>query len=379
MKINKGLIRSTESKRTILNRILISVLSVVLLLTVAGCGGGSGRGQQRGAARAETPVPVITEEVKLRDLAEYIRITGKLEGITDITMISETQGRVLSLEKNVGDWIEKDEVIGSLDNEIVRIRLEQARAALAAAEVAKENTELNYRSTSRLYEQDSVSQAEYQQALIAYQGAVAQRDGAAAALESAQKAYDNSRLAAPVAGYISSLSLNVGETIYPNTPVAGIVNHEWLLLKSGVSENNILSVKRDQPVTIRYAGREYPARVRTVGVKPMANTSSYPVEIILDNESGELLPGMVAIAGIEIGIHHDIIYTETGNIRSRYDDYYVYTIDEDNTARRTLITRGRDIDSYTLITSGLQTGDLVVTEGIDSLDDGMKVNIREQE
>jgi RND family efflux transporter MFP subunit len=364
-----------ETKKRLLP-FITGLVILGLLIVFTGCNRGSGPPGQRGRTREEVPVPVIVEEVRLRDLEEFINITGKLEGITDITMISETSGRVLSLSKSLGDWINEGEKIGELDNEIIRIRLEQAKAALASAQAALETAEMNYRTGSKLYRDGSVSQAEYQQALFAWQGAVAQRDGASANLESAQKAYENSLLLAPVSGNISSLPLKVGETIFPNTPIAGIVNHRELLLKGGISENHILGVKKGQPVTLTYRGKEYPARVKGIGVKPLPNSATYPVEIILANGDGELLPGMVVNASIQINVYSDLIYTDSGNIRTSFDDHFVYTVDENMEAVRKNITKGKTVNEFTIITSGLETGDLVVVEGIDTLQEGMKVNVR---
>ena len=357
------------------NKLILGISGIlVLILLPLGCGRSGAPGRR--FARSDVPVPVIVEEVMKRDLKEFARITGKLEGITDIIMLSETTGRVLAIAKSLGDWIEEGEMIGTLDNEVVRIRLEQARAALNSANAARETAQMNFQATSRLYDNGSASQAEYQQALYAYQSAVAQRDGAAASLEAAQKAYDNSLLKAPVSGYISYMPLQVGETIFPNAPIAGIVNRQQLLLKSGIGENQIMNIKNDQPVIITYRGREYPARVRGVGVKAAQGSASYPVEIILDNSHGELMPGMVVNALIRTNVYRDIIYTETAFIRSSYDDLYVYTVNDSIRAERTKVTVARTVNEFSIISSGLDAGMKMVIEGIDSLEDGSAVNVR---
>jgi len=234
---------------TLLIRPVVLLLLTAAIFLTAAC---NRRAPAERRDREEIAVPVIVEEVKLQDLAEFINITGKLEGIRDVNMISETTGRIMTLNKSLGDWIEEGDELGTIDNEVFRIRLDQARAALASANAQLETAAMNYRTTSSLYEGGSVSQAEYQQALFAHQSAIAQRDGAAAALESAEKTYNDSRLLAPLSGYITSLNLKIGETIFPNTPIAGIVDYRQLLMKGGISEHDIRSVKKDQEVIIEY-------------------------------------------------------------------------------------------------------------------------------
>lgn len=357
-------------------QLFFTALLVTVIALSSACNRRSAPGGQRRAAAEERAVPVIVEEVTHRPLAEHINITGKLEGITDVTMLSETTGRVLSLAKSLGDWINEGEKIGRIDNEVFRIRHNQAEAALASAVAALENARMNYLSASKLLENGSVSQAEYQQALFAHQSAIAQRDGAAAALESARKAYDNSRLIAPVSGYISYLPLKIGETIFPNSPIAGIVNHKQLFLKGGVGEDFIVSLRKGQPVIVSYKGNDFPAEVYGVGVRPLGNSASYPVEIILDNSKGELLPGMVVTASIKVNLYQDIIFTDSANIRASYDDSYVYTINENSEAVRTVIRQGRSVNNFTIIEEGLETGMQIVVEGIDSLEEGIKVDVR---
>jgi len=97
----------------------------------------------------------------------------------------------------------------------------------------------------------------------------------------------------------------------------------------------------------------------------------------MNNQEEKLIPGMVVTANIKINLYESVIYTDNSNIRSRYDEYYIYTVDEEGLARRITIERGLVINNEnTIIRSGLNVGDRIVVEGIDSLQDGAKVNIR---
>jgi len=350
------------------------VFSVLVLLITTGCGRPSPSTENLQEGN-EITVPVIVEEIIKRDLAEYINITGKLKGISEVTFYSETSGRVLNIYKTLGDWIEKNENFGVLDNQVFRIRYDQAVASLASVQAALEKASLNHDTANKLFDRESISRVEYQQSLFAYQAAVAQRDGAKANLESAQRSYENSRLVAPATGYISSINISEGETLSPNTPIATIVNDSQLILATGISERHIRNVDKDQNVIIDYRGKEYSGVIRGVGVKPLPNSSSYPVEIVLDNKERELMSGNIVNARIQSNLFEDVIFIESANIRTQLDKSYVYIVDDNSLAIKVIISKGKQVDNYTIVTDGISTGDLLITEGIDSVQDGTPVNL----
>lgn len=102
---------------------LLIIAPALLLLALSACGKGKGPAPKM----KEDTQPVTVEELALRELDEYITVSGKLEGITNITMSSEAAGRVVQLYKKLGDTVRKGERIGRLDNDVYQYRLDQAR------------------------------------------------------------------------------------------------------------------------------------------------------------------------------------------------------------------------------------------------------------
>lgn len=122
-------------------KIIILVLSSLLLLSFSACKKNKVALEKK--TGKEDKQSVMVETLQPRTLDEYITISGKLEGSTDITMTSETSGRILQLYKKLGDKVTKGEKIGKVDNDVYQIRLEQAQAAKLSAEASFENAQLN--------------------------------------------------------------------------------------------------------------------------------------------------------------------------------------------------------------------------------------------
>ncbi|MDD3103809.1 MAG: hypothetical protein PHY24_06315, partial [Candidatus Cloacimonetes bacterium] len=101
------------------------ILALLLILSLGACGKKETNESPR-SSRNDDRQAVMVEELTLRDVDEYIRVSGKLEGITDIVMSSESAGRVLELYKSLGDQVEQGERLGMVENEVLKIRLQQA-------------------------------------------------------------------------------------------------------------------------------------------------------------------------------------------------------------------------------------------------------------
>ena len=354
---------------------ILSALTIMLILSFTACKKGKATADNKPAK--DDKQSVIVEVLEKRTLDEYITVSGKLEGSTDVTMTSETAGRVLQLYKKLGDKVTKGERIGKVDNDVYQIRLDQALAAKLSAEAAFENAQLNLTGSENLFKSKTISQAEYNNAISAFKGAKAGLDGAKAGVESAQKALDNSFLVAPEGGIISSLMVGAGQYLNPGTPVAYITDNKVLLIKTGVGESQIGKIKQGQIADITAPGKDKPVKgfIKGFGLRPLATSASYPIEIQLNSPEG-LLPGMVVTARILSGRYSNQLYTSINNIIKEYDRNYVFVVDSSNKALRKEVKLGKAIGENVLILSGVSIGDKIVTSGMENLEDNTDVQIR---
>jgi RND family efflux transporter MFP subunit len=292
-------------------------------------------------------------------------------------MVSETSGRVLKLYKKLGDSVYKGERIGMVDNSVYQIRLEQAEAAKMSAEAALETAQLNLNSSEVLFKKKTISQVEYNGAIAAFKGAKAGLDGANANLESARNALENSYLAAPEGGIISSLTVSVGQYLNPGTPIAYITDDNTLLLKTGVGESQIGKLRQGQSADVIVQGKDKAVKgfVRGFGIRPLASTANYPLEIELRSSAG-LMPGMVVTAKILSGTYKNMLYTSINNVIKEFDRNYIFVVSDKNIAIRKEVKIGRVIGENVIILSGVEAGETIVISGMENLEDNTPVEIR---
>ncbi|MBN2016883.1 MAG: efflux RND transporter periplasmic adaptor subunit [Candidatus Cloacimonetes bacterium] len=354
-------------------KIIILIGMTVLLLNACSKPGGFGA-----TNKEMVPTSVIVEVVQPGDLEEYIKVVGTLEGITDITLSSEVNGKITEVFKELGDWVDKGVPIGSIDNTDLKNYVDQAEASLLAAQASFESAQLNLTTSEKLYNDGKISKMSYLEAQIGFKSAQAGLEAAKAGLASAKRALSNSLFTAPVSGYITHINLEIGQMIGAGSPVCTIVNTKKLVIKTGIGESDILVVKKGQHVRIHYGenGYDIDGVITGVGIKPLAGTANYPIEITIDNKDRMLLPGMVVEGYILAHVYEDVIYTSLNNISEKYDEKLVFVIDEENVAHKVMIDLGYEVDRNVIIKQGLKPGDKLVREGYENLQEGTKVVIK---
>jgi RND family efflux transporter MFP subunit len=235
-----------------------------------------------------------------------------------------------------------------------------------------------YNSNAELYKEGSISTVEYHNSLSTFKNAQALLQGAKAALESRTRALHNSQFFSPVDGRIVDLPIRVGQTITIGQRVAGIVDAQTLMIRTGVSETAIRAVSRGQTVTVshRNNGESHVGRITGIGYRPLANITSFPIEIEIDNRAGKLIPGMVVSCEILSNVNRNVIYVPMSIILREFDTDFVFVIDANNVAHRRNVVLGRQVRENTIITSGLAPGEKLVIEGHDRIRDGSRVIVR---
>ena len=364
-----------------LNKIAKTSFCVLLLtssvLLISGCGKPGNRGGRPSSNTETKAVPVITHITEPSQLKEFIKITGKLEGITDIALISETSGKVIEVHKSMGDWVEKDESIARIDNTDYLLQMKQAEANVLSAEASLLSTQMNYDAVKKLHENGTASDAEMAQAESSLKSAQAGLDGAKISLERAEKALDNSNFAAPKSGYISNITIEEGDLVNNGTMICNIVNSRKLIVRTGVGESNITKLKRGQEVFISHdlLVKEISGKITGLGIKPDESSASYPVEITLENPGKVLYPGMIIEGRILSETYENVIFTSLNNIKQQYDDNYVFVI-QDNKAVKKAVKLGTQVEENVILESGIEPGEMLVIEGMDNLEDNVTVEVR---
>lgn len=218
---------------------------------------------------------VAVEEVTGRNVVETVTASGKIQPEVEVKLSPEISGEITELNVNEGDQVKKGDLLMRIRPEIyestvnqMAAALNQARSNTATAEARLgqvraqlEGLEASYNRTRQLYEDQVISNAEYDQAVSDYEAMKAQvaaaeqevdaaRFNAAAAqarMKEASQNLDRTIIYAPVDGTVSKLNVEIGETVLGTSQMAGtelmrISNLSTMEVLVEVNENDITRI-----------------------------------------------------------------------------------------------------------------------------------------
>jgi RND family efflux transporter MFP subunit len=200
-------------------------------------------------------------------------------------------------------------------------------------------------------------------------------------VDQARKAVGDTAVYAPISGYVSDRTADVGEYISPNTPnskIATIVRTAILRMKIDVPEASIGKVATGLGISLQtsaYPDRNFAGTV--VRISPSLNTNSrtLTVEAEVENTSGLLKPGQFATVRITQSKPEPAVMVPVSAVKTDGDINRVYII-KDGAAHEKLVQLGLLEGDIIQIKQGVQENDVVATNNLNTLNDGALVRVQ---
>lgn len=361
----------------------IFLLVLVLVVAMSGCG-------KKAPAEEEYLPPVETATATVSDLSHILNTTGEVIASEEAAIAPKVTGRVSSVNVSVGDRVNKGQVLLTLEASEPRNAVTQSEAAVGIARVnvlkarqAQADAEQNYNRINSLYQAQAVSKAQYEEAESALnnsryglQLAEEQLRQSEASLSSAGESLGNYSVTSPIAGQVAAVNTHLGEIAGPQTTAVTVVSMDTVKVKVNVSENAIGFVNKgsEVPVNIDVLGKTASGTVISVGPRSDPTTRAFPVEIALDNQQGDIKPGMVASLKLPVGVSKGAVSVPADAVIERDGVYYVFVL-ENGTAAEKQVKTGIITDELAEIKEGLSEGQTVIVNGNRLVTDGQKVKV----
>ncbi|MCB9267813.1 MAG: efflux RND transporter periplasmic adaptor subunit [Lewinellaceae bacterium] len=325
--------------------------------------------------------------------------SGRAQSSKEAQLSFKVNGTINRLFVKIGDRVKPGQPIAALDAVDYRVQYEQAVANLKSAETQIKSSQSqlitarsNYQRVETLFENNSVSLSEFEQAKANMEAAESQHNAALAQVTAAQKQVESARnqvayaqLKAPFAGIITAVNVEENEMAGAGSPIAALSALARPEVSVGVPEVFITRISRGQKVEIRFStlpGQPFTGTVTEVGFSA-SGSSTYPVIIGLDNPGEDIRPGMAADVRFQFKPEEKEGYlvAPVQAIGEGSDGRFVFLLEKDGEAykvKKQMVTVGELRNNGFEITDGLQAGDLVATAGLNSLLGGMRVALKEE-
>ena len=360
---------------------------LTLLLITAFILAGCTTSEVTDAAQEEAYTPVEVETLKPMELYIENLMTAKVFADKDVFVIPLMAGKVEKINVQVGDKVEKDEVLFVMDKDDIKKQVNQAFAVYEAAKAgfdvsaaqiqsAKDNLE----RIKKLYEEGAVPETQYEQAKLA--ASDESLEAARMGVEQARVAYsnaasmlENAEVKAPISGVVSNVSIVEGEYATSSNPPVTIVDSDSVTIEFGIAASLVNKVKTGDAAVVEISSAAYKKEAVINSVSSSADnmTNLYTVSIVLEND-GTIKPGMFAKVYLQTDNIENTFAVRAEAVKEREDKKFVFVSEGDDAVEKEVKT-GLDTGAYIEIKSGLSEGDKVIVKGQDYISHGSKIKV----
>jgi RND family efflux transporter MFP subunit len=298
----------------------------------------------------------------------YLEVQGSINTNENVLVQPEFPGNLVELNVKAGQKVSKGQVLGRTDDGGMSQQLASAENQYALAKTTFERQK-------NLWNQKIGSEIQYLQAqtqMISAQKAVAQIKAQIA----------KTVIRAPFSGTIDEVFVEKGEVVAASPQgLMRIVNLGNMYVSTSIPETYIgkLKIGTEVDVFLTSLDKTYKGKVRQIGNFINPNNRSFGIEVSVPNPENLLRPNQVAKLKVIDYVSKNAIVVPTNVIQQdSKKNSFVYTVANSNgktgIAKKAIVTTGQSSDNVTEILSGLDANTIIVTEGMNTISDGMKLN-----
>jgi len=374
----------------IIGAIFLAVLiwRIILLVTKD-----SGKGSNR---FTRPPVAVEVDSVRYGSIQEVETFTGTVTPIYQYILAPKVAGRVIQINKRIGDWVKKGEVVARIDDSEYQQAVREAEANLKIAQASLREATSQFALTRQdlervqsLQEKGIASSAELDAAETNFNAqksrlelANAQVEQREASLKSANIRLSYTVLVVTEPGFIGERYIDEGSLLAPNAPVVSVIGIDTVIVQTTVIERVYGRIRIGQSAEVgvdAYPDRKFYGKVARIA--PMLQEASRvaKMEVEVTNDSLLLKPGMFTKVKVVLAQKDTAQVVSSRAVVSRTGGSGIFIVpDSVAVARYIPVQLGIVTPEKTEIISPQISG-LVVTLGQHLLEDGSPVILPKSE
>src|SRR5579863_1653728 len=370
------------------------------------------------ADTAGSGVPVVeVARVRTAPSGATVEIPGQTMALVETPIYARVDGYIRQRNVEIGDRVKKGQLMLELDTPDLDQQIVQARATLAQSNAALSQVQASLQASQSNLKLARTTAERYH--TLAEQGVISRQDNdtAAAAVESGQanvhaaeetvraqqstiaaneanlnrlleqKKY--ARMEAPFDGvitYRNPIASDIGTLISSgsgtsNPEILRVSQIQTLRVFVDVPQSYAPVIRVDQPADLlveEFAGRVFPARVKSTTSSVDPNSRTMLTVLVVDNSDGALLPGMYTKVRFHLPHTINVLRLPAEALLFRTEGAFAAVVGDDHKVHLHKLTLGRDYGPEVEITSGLVAGDAVVLNPTDSIREDAVVESKER-
>lgn len=366
-------------------------LSLVFVFLAAACGPSDPTGG------VMPPLPVSVVKVQRQDVPIFVELVGTTMGEQDVPIRARVEGFLETMDFREGGFVEKGDLLYTIDAQPFQARLVEAQSHLATAQTNLVRSQSDLARIEPLAEIDAVSQQDLDGAVAQEAASRSSVRAAEAEVQLAEIELSYTRLIAPIDGLIGLSKARPGEFVGrdPNPVVlATLSDIDPIRVRFSIAEREYLEFakeylqgerpidlaerRRNDLVLLLADGTEHPQRGTVIASAQAIDpeTGTYTIEAVFPNPTGLILPGQFARVRAPATVLENAVVVPRRAINEIQGLLQVFVVGPGNAIEVREVSAGPVVGNIIVIEEGLNGGETIVLEGLQKVRDGVAVDPR---
>lgn len=196
-------------------------------------------------SKADTPqdeqaLVIRAEKVVKGEVVDQVKISGTIRPVNEVEIYPKIQGRITSLNFNVGDSVRAGDVLAVIEHNEISLQEKSARASLAMARTNESAARTEFERAKELVADRAMANAELEAIEQKYDVAKAQTMAAQAQADIANQQMRNASITSLISGTITKRTAALGASVTPQAPIFTIQDISKLKLVTSVDAPTLL-------------------------------------------------------------------------------------------------------------------------------------------
>lgn len=377
--------------KTRLRHIRISLVMTALVLlagcaVLIGCSSSADSKQQKAQAAVSRTVSVATAQVQRQDVPVYLTGLGAVTAFNTANIKSRVDGQIMRVNFQEGQNVKEGDLLIEIDARPYQVQLEQMQAQLFRDQAQLRDARLNLERYTSLIPSGSIAQQQVdtQKALVDQLDGTVRTDQAQIDTAKLQIVYCH--ITAPFTGRVGLRQVDPGNIIHAadTNPMLILTQLQPIAVIFTLTEDVLPTVSRRMQqgtLEVDAFSRDDQTKLATGKLLTIDNqidptTGTAKLKAVFSNTDNQLWPNQFVNANLLLETRKNSTVVPTAAILRGPQGTFVYAVNGDKTVEDRAVTVALTQGDTTVITSGLNPGDMVVTDGQDKLQRGSSINIR---
>lgn len=340
------------------------------------------------AAQSQQPAPaVVVAPATVQSVTNSVTFTGRLVATQQVAIRARVTGFVEKVNFTEGGKVTAGTVLYEIEDDVYEAALKNIEGQIVSAQAERDLAALERDRQKELV----ARQASPQRALDQAEAAVKQADGALITLEAEKRSaalnLSYTKITAPFDGLIGLTQFDIGALVGPDSgalvtltrddPIYAEFNVPTRVFQNLQADIDAGRLSPDATFSLTLAnGTRYdkPGRLNFVDSQVSEGTDSILARAVFDNPDSKLRDGEFVVVEIQSTDETEILTVPAQAISRNLAGNFVMTVAADGTVAQQQVDTGPTVRGRVEIFGGLQPGDMVITEGLNKVRPGIKVN-----